>query len=72
MNEIRIRSSLEQHKNIIRFFGFQYTKRIVGIVLEFAADNLYDTLKMDEFRDDSQTFIDLFHEIAIGYHQWNS
>ena len=65
MNEIKIRSSLQQHENIIRFFGFQYTKQIVAIVLEVAADNLYDTLKMDKFRDDSQTFIDLFTKLPL-------
>lgn len=52
MNQLIIQTSLEQHANIIRLYGFKCSIKYSTILLfEVAKENLLNTVMTDEYRN---------------------
>ena len=64
LNQIKIHTSLEQHDNIIRFFGFFNSNRIFAILLETADCDLLHYVTTIKY-DDEQMFMEFSVKIAV-------
>lgn len=65
MNQLRIQTALDYHRNIIRLIGFRYsvTDRNASIMTEIAEINLLNFVKSKEFQNQNIVESDLFRSL---------